>query len=158
MYCLSVDPGKNNIAILVVDVDKANRTVEIVYNIVVDIESKDIYQFHLLLIREIRFLYELYKIELTTIESQQKGTNGSIYLHNLYNTNVQGIVFTIALMQNCPTAIVKPSVWHVLLNGKKKGLKMYRSLLYPFEIKERYLLRSVHEYDALTLLISQLIQ
>ena len=73
---MSVDPGKNNIAILVVEVNEDERQIIILYNTVVSIQTKDIEQLHLLLIREVQFLYDIYSIELTTIESQQKEQTG----------------------------------------------------------------------------------
>ena len=108
MICLSVDPGKENIAIIVADVNLHSKTISIIYNTTARIDSDNITVFHSQLLREIRFLFDLYVIELTTVEMQQKGTNVNMYLHNLYNTNVQAILSTIATILKCMLKVVDP--------------------------------------------------
>ena len=134
MLCLSVDTGNRHLAIVVIEVNVTNKTADILYNSVIRIESGDMSTIHDTTLKELSFLYDSYNIELTTIEEQQKGTNCRIYSHNFYNTNVQGIAFAAAYLKGSKTFIVKPQQWHLLLNGKKKGLRIYRSLQYKYQI------------------------
>ena len=128
MICLSVDPGQTNVAVIVVLVNKLKQTIEILHSSIILHPSDCLVSFYSTLYREIGLLYDLYDVELTTIENQQKATNRKYYKHNLFNTNAQAIVYTMAKLKNSAIYFVSPQQWHKLLLGKKKGIRMHRIL------------------------------
>ena len=156
MIYLCVDPGHTNIGIVVCK-DDSDKSIEILFSTTISIIYSCIKSIHRQCLAEIYYLLDFYSVHHILIENQQKGTAGKIYLHNLYNTNVQGICTAMAFVRCKPYTVIDPKVWNVLLDGQTKGIKMYRELTLPIEILNRHLLKTVHEYDACMLLISHLI-
>ena len=157
MMCLSVDPCKSNIALLVADIQQDKNTATVLYSTSCGCESKDLALFHKIVFQELKLVFSLYELNLVTIEMQPKGTHGRVYMHNLYNTNVQGMVYAMASLLDLKTAIVDPKEWHLVLKGQPKGIIMYKKMTLLLNVNNKYLLNTVHEYDALAILISQFI-
>ena len=145
-------------AIIVADVNMTTKSIVLLYSTTVSVQNKSLQKMHDAVLQELIFLYNFYAIEMTTVENQQKGTSGRVYDHNLLNSNVQALVYAVGKLKSVVTVAVEPKKWHSLLNGKSKNLKVYRSLELPFAIDKRRYLRTIHEFDALFILVSQLIQ
>eukprot|EP00834_Sanchytrium_tribonematis_P006925 NODE_561_length_6036_cov_1.205491.p5 type:complete len:158 gc:universal NODE_561_length_6036_cov_1.205491:3308-3781(+) len=153
MY-ISIDPGIKNLAIVIADIDLSTNSIAIYYHETISIKSKDLFAIYDEAIESIRFLFTLYDIKCGILENQPRGTKRSIYNHNLLNTNIQAVLYTFMGSQGIKVHVMNPKTWHKLLSCKRKTMTNYRRIATPMTIQQRQIIKDVHQYDCIWMIIA----
>ncbi len=159
MIYAALDPGVKNLGIVVCHIKE--RKVEVLHRNTLDVsnEQQSLIEFHTTVTDAIATVLKAYPISLIVFEKQMKANNRKILIHNLMNTNVQAIITAVSICSGCKFVGIEPREWHYFHGIKdKKTLKVYKSLNLKFDLLNRPILKTVHEFDALFMLTAHLFQ